>query len=102
MALKTHKVTMRMNAAALSQESIPACAADLMISWEWTKPEWWHAVAMPPHITHKHAAAQCETQGSFIAQAVFVFTLDCDNGIYCYGAGDAFLQAAAWLTFVTL
>ena len=38
----------------------------------------------------------------FDALAVFVFTLDCDNGIYCYGAGDALMQTAAWLIYITL
>jgi hypothetical protein len=56
----------------------------------------------PQTATHKHAAMQCERWGLCTACGVFVFTLDCNNGIYCYGAGDAFMQAAAWLTYVTL
>ena len=31
------------------------------------------------------------------SNAVFVFTLDCNNCIYCYDTGDGFLTPAVWL-----
>ena len=32
-----------------------------------------------------------------LADAVFVFTLDCNNCIYCYDTGDGFFTPAVWL-----